>query len=162
LIGRLSLIRRELRINRVESDLNQVVDSAFETFKSGPDSLLSKELSPLPKIMVDPDQMLKVVVNLMLNATEAVPADGHVRIETRKEANWVVLTVTDNGCGMKSEFLRHGLFRPFQTTKKNGLGIGMFQSKMIVEAHGGRIAVASEQGNGTTFQVFLPLVTQTK
>jgi putative PEP-CTERM system histidine kinase len=162
LIGRLSLIRRELRINRVESDLNQVVASAFETFKNGPDLLLSKDLSPLPKIMIDPDQMLKVVVNLLLNATEAVPAEGRVRIETKLDSNWVVLTVADNGCGMNGEFMRNGLFRPFQTTKKNGLGIGMFQSKMIVEAHGGRIAVASEQGNGTTFQVFLPVVAQTK
>ena len=49
------------------------------------------------------------------------------------------------------------MFRPFQTTKKSGLGIGMFQSKMIVEAHRGRITVASEPGKGTTFQVFLPV-----
>jgi signal transduction histidine kinase len=69
----------------------------------------------------------------------------------------VVLTVADNGCGMSPEFLDRSLFRPFQTTKQNGLGIGMFQSKMIVVAHGGRIAVASEPGQGTTFQVFLPI-----
>ena len=61
-----------------------------------------------------------------------------------------------NGCGMSPDFIARSLFRPFQTTKKNGLGIGMFQSKMIVEAHGGRIAVASQPGAGTTFQVFLP------
>jgi signal transduction histidine kinase len=58
---------------------------------------------------------------------------------------------------MTEEFLTRSLFRPFQTTKKNGLGIGMFQSKMIVEAHGGRIAVESIPGQGTTFRVFLPL-----
>jgi signal transduction histidine kinase len=80
-----------------------------------------------------------------------------VRIETRSEPNWVVLAVEDNGCGMSPEFIAGGLFRPFQTTKKSGLGIGMFQSKMIVEGHGGRITVASEPGKGTTFQVLLPL-----
>jgi len=70
---------------------------------------------------------------------------------------YVFLKVRDNGCGMSQEFLNKNLFRPFQTTKKHGLGIGMFQSKMIVEAHGGRIIVESEAGKGTTFRVALPL-----
>ena len=61
---------------------------------------------------------------------------------------------------MSPEFLNRSLFRPFQTTKKSGLGIGMFQSKMIVEAHGGRIEVESELGKGTTFRVFLPVQRQ--
>ncbi|MGN6553372.1 MAG: ATP-binding protein, partial [Verrucomicrobiota bacterium] len=66
------------------------------------------------------------------------------------------LAVTDNGCGMSSEFLERSLFRPFQTTKKKGIGIGMFQSRMIVEAHRGRIEVDSALGKGTTFRVFFP------
>jgi signal transduction histidine kinase len=68
-----------------------------------------------------------------------------------------VVTVADDGCGMDGEFISRSLFRPFQTTKKNGFGIGMFQSRMIVEAHGGRIDVESQLGKGTTFRVFLPL-----
>ena len=67
-----------------------------------------------------------------------------------------MLTVSDNGCGMSAAFLKESLFRPFQSTKKNGLGIGMFQSRMIVEAHGGSIQVESEAGKGTTFRVSLP------
>ena len=58
---------------------------------------------------------------------------------------------------MSADFLRDSLFRPFQTTKKKGLGIGMFQSKMIVEAHRGNIEVESEPGKGTKFGVYLPL-----
>jgi signal transduction histidine kinase len=65
--------------------------------------------------------------------------------------------VTDNGCGMSQEFISRSLFRPFQTTKKNGLGIGMFQSKMIVEAHQGKIEVESEPGHGATFRIYLPV-----
>jgi signal transduction histidine kinase len=80
-----------------------------------------------------------------------------VCIETTHRNGWVVLAVTDNGCGMSAEFRNRSLFRPFQTTKKTGLGIGVFQSKIIVEAHGGRIEVESELGKGTTFRVLLPV-----
>ncbi|HZF02185.1 MAG TPA: ATP-binding protein, partial [Methylomirabilota bacterium] len=66
---------------------------------------------------------------------------------------------SDDGCGMNPDFLNRSLFRPFQTTKKNGIGIGMFQSKMIVEAHRGKIEVQSEPGRGTTFRVYLPVKT---
>jgi hypothetical protein len=58
---------------------------------------------------------------------------------------------------MAPEFISRSLFRPFQTTKKNGLGIGLFQSKMIVEAHQGSIQVESRPGQGTTFRILLPL-----
>jgi hypothetical protein len=112
-------------------------------------------------VTLDREQIGKVVTNLVLNAAEALSEGGHVRVTTHGEGNWAVLTVADNGCGMSADFIANGLFRPFQTTKKNGLGIGMFQSKMIVEAHGGRISVSSDPGKGTTFQVLLPLSKQT-
>ena len=98
--------------------------------------------------------MLKVVTNLVLNAREAVLPAGEVRIETAQGNGWVILTVADNGSGMAPEFLNRLLFRPFQTTKKNGLGIGLFQSKIIIEAHKGKVEVASQPGKGTTFRVF--------
>ncbi|NBS67248.1 MAG: PEP-CTERM system histidine kinase PrsK, partial [Betaproteobacteria bacterium] len=68
---------------------------------------------------------------------------------------WAVLTVGDNGCGMSERFVSESLFRPFRTTKPSGLGIGMFQSRSIIEAHGGRITVSSRPGEGTVFRVFL-------
>ena len=157
LIGRLSHLRHEQPIQAVEMDLNGVVNGALVGLEQAAGSLLEKDLRPVPKVMLDKEQFAKVVTNLVLNATEAVAQDGKVRIGTSVEGNSAVLTVADNGCGMSAEFLSRGLFRPFQTTKKSGLGIGMFQSKMIVEAHGGRIMVASEPGEGTTFQVFLPV-----
>jgi signal transduction histidine kinase len=58
---------------------------------------------------------------------------------------------------MSKEFIQRSLFQPFKTTKKQGMGIGLFHSKMIVEAHKGHIEVESEEGKGTTFRVFLPI-----
>jgi signal transduction histidine kinase len=78
-------------------------------------------------------------------------------VKTSQEDGQAVLAVADNGCGMSSDFLRGSLFRPFHTTKKQGLGIGLFQSKMIVEAHRGSIQVESDLGKGSTFRVILPL-----
>jgi signal transduction histidine kinase len=102
--------------------------------------------------------MLKVATNLIFNAREAVAqSSGQVQIQTSQTNGWAVLAIADNGCGMSREFMERSLFRPFQTTKKSGLGIGMFQSKMIVEAHKGKIEVESETGKGTTFRIFLPL-----
>jgi signal transduction histidine kinase len=160
LIERLSLLRRELAIQPTESDLNEVVSQALVGWEKTSDVDLVKDLHALPKVSLDREQMLKVVTNLVLNATEAVSGKGRVRVETNQRNGWVVLAVADNGCGISAEFLARSLFRPFQTTKKKGLGIGMFQSKMIVEAHGGRIEVESEQGKGSTFRVLLPVQPQ--
>jgi len=157
LIGRLSLLRHELQIKSVESDLNEVVAKALAGWEEAAGVSLIKNLRPLPKIPLDQEQMLKVVTNLVLNAREAVLPAGEVHIETMRSNGWVILTVSDNGCGMAPEFLSRSLFRPFQTTKKNGLGIGLFQSKMIVEAHKGRVQVESQPGKGTTFRIILPL-----
>jgi putative PEP-CTERM system histidine kinase len=160
LIGRLGSIRHELQIKPVESDLNELVSKSLAGWEEVAGINLKKDLAPLPKVLFDPEQMLKVATNLIFNAREAVPpASGEVHIGTHQNNGWAVLAISDNGCGMSPEFLSRSLFRPFQTTKKNGLGIGMFQSKMIVEAHKGKIEVESQTGKGTTFRVFLPLRT---
>jgi putative PEP-CTERM system histidine kinase len=160
LIGRLSLLRHELQIKPVESDLNEVVVKSLAGWEEAAGVSLIKNLGSLPKVPLDQEQMLKVVTNLVLNAREAVLPSGEVRIETAQSNGWVILTVSDNGCGMAPDFLSRSLFRPFQTTKKNGLGIGLFQSKMIVEAHKGRVQVESQPGKGTTFRIILPLLKQ--
>jgi len=155
-IGRLSLLRSELVTRPVETDLNELIGEAVAGLESEPGFVVSRELSPLPKLALDREQIAKVVTNLVLNAKESMSGRGRVELATRQENGWAVLSVRDQGCGMSASFIERSLFRPFQTTKKNGLGIGMFQSKMIVEVHGGRIAVESEPGKGTTFLVYLP------
>src|SRR5438552_9462220 len=118
------------------------------------------KLQPLPKLKADREQLRSVITNLLLNARDAVGKGGQVAVETSQSDGWIAISVADNGCGMSPAFLRDSLFRPFQTTKKKGLGIGMFQAKMIVEAHCGTVQVQSEIGSGTTFHVMLPLQSQ--
>jgi hypothetical protein len=107
--------------------------------------------------LLDDEQLAKVMTNLLFNARDATEGRGEIRIQTGIVAGWACLAVSDNGCGMTPEYVATSLFRPFQTTKKKGLGIGLFHSKKIVEAHQGRIDVQSEPGKGTTFKILLPL-----
>jgi putative PEP-CTERM system histidine kinase len=156
LIKRLSLLRQEISIQPVEADLNSAVIEALKCLEAAPSVELVKEFGSLPKVRLDPAQIQNVVVNLVLNAKDAINGCGRIRVETAQHNGWVVLTVTDSGCGMNPDFMQRSLFRPFQTTKKQGIGIGMFQCKMIVEAHHGKIEVQSELNKGTTFRILLP------
>jgi putative PEP-CTERM system histidine kinase len=155
--GRLTALRQRPDSRPVVADLNQLVNEAFDRLDQMPHVELTKELLPLPGILADCEQIRSVVTNLVLNARDAVGAEGRIGIRTEHLGGSVVLSVTDNGCGMSPSFLKESLFRPFQSTKKKGLGIGMFQSRMIVEAHGGSIRVESETGKGATFLVSLPV-----
>jgi len=157
LIGRMTLLRQRLELQPIETDLNEVVTEALESLKGATGEGLVRSLAPLPKVLIDPAQIQKVVVNLLLNARDATGNAGEIRVETAHDDGWAALSVSDNGCGMSQEFVARSLFRPFQTTKKKGVGIGLFHSKMIVNAHRGRIEVKSEVGKGTTFRVLLPL-----
>jgi len=157
IIERLGALGSKLELRPSPVDLNLVVEQAIENVNGMPGIEFAKEFEPLPKLMVDSDQLRSVVTNLLLNARDAVGERGRIEVKTGSQDGWAALSVSDDGCGMTPSFLRDSLFRPFKTTKKKGLGIGMFQSKMIIEAHHGSIRVKSDVGKGTTFQVLLPL-----
>jgi putative PEP-CTERM system histidine kinase len=160
LIGRLTALRH-LELKLAEVDVNLLVDDAVKALNGTANIKVVKQLSLQSKLSLDRDQFGSVITNLLLNARDAVGPGGEVRIETSRSGDWAIVSIADNGCGMSPEFLKSSLFRPFQTTKKKGLGVGMFQSKMIVEAHRGKIWVESEPAVGTTFRVMLPLNNQT-
>ena len=159
-ISRLTALRH-LELNLAEVDVNLIVDDALRALNGSANVKLTKRLGMQPKVRLDREQFGSVITNLLLNACDAVGPKGEIKIETTQSDNWAVVSISDNGCGMSPAFLKSSLFRPFQSTKKKGLGIGMFQSKMIVEAHRGRITVNSEPAVGTTFRVMLPLNHQT-
>ena len=110
-------------------------------------------------VMVNPQEIKQVVLNLLVNALDSIDAAGHVRVGVRRSGYEVVLTVTDDGCGMTDEVLEH-LFEPFFTRRRSGQGTGLGLSIVhrIVADHGGRIeATSTGAGNGSTFRVTLPL-----
>jgi signal transduction histidine kinase len=139
-----------------ELDLNTLVEDVLKEFNGVSGQKITRQLAPLPNVVADGEQLRSVVTNLLINARDAVGSHGEIKIETSLAEGGVTLAVTDNGCGMSEDFVTRSLFRPFHTTKKKGVGIGMFQSKLIIEAHRGKIAVKSKVGEGTTFRVFLP------
>jgi hypothetical protein len=110
---------------------------------------------------VDGEEIGKVIINLIMNALDAINEKGTVAVETATDGEKIVLRVRDNGCGTTEEYLKNHLFKPFRTTKKKGLGIGLYQCKQIVEAHGGTIHLESELGRGTVVNVYLPAVKNT-
>jgi len=158
--SRLSLLREKLEIRPVEADLNQVVTATLANLNGALVGCVVENLQPVPKVFADAEQIQKVLTNLILNAKDAAGGEGEIRVTTGTRDEWVELTVKDNGCGMTNEFMDHSLFRPFRTTKPKGTGIGLFQSKMIVEAHKGLLEAESREGQGSTFRVLLPVKEQ--
>jgi signal transduction histidine kinase len=155
--SRLRPLSKELELERVESDLNRLVTNTVKGLDNALKASLVQELGPALTIDVDPEQIQKVLTNLLLNANEATTDDGVIRVSTEDRNGWAVVSVSDDGCGMSRDFIARSLFKAFQSTKKRGLGIGLFHSKKVVEAHGGKLEVESEPGKGTTFRVVLPL-----
>jgi signal transduction histidine kinase len=90
------------------------------------------------------------------NALDATPQNGKVSIRARSGQEGVVVEVEDNGCGMTEEFVRERLFKPFQSTKANGMGIGAYESFRYIQDLGGRIEVISEPGRGSLFRLVFP------
>jgi signal transduction histidine kinase len=111
---------------------------------------------PVP-VVVDPGQVRQVLLNLLINALEAAPAGGTVRVRVATGADrWVTLRVEDDGCGLPPA-LGPRIFAPFVSTKETGLGLGLSICKRIVEAHGGTIEAGNRPEGGAAFTVRLPL-----
>lgn len=158
MILKLGSLRRELQLNVKPCRLDLLCEEVLDGLGAGMNGSksLTRDLSPVPEQEIDEEAMRSVVTNLVTNAHESLHGPGEVKISTRTDSRGVELVVADNGCGMSPEFVKTLLFRPFHTTKTNGLGIGMFQCKKIIEAHGGCLSVESKPGNGTRFTVLVP------
>lgn len=156
----LAFSRHEIPERRV-LDLNDVIIGAEELLRRllGANITLSTSLHPgAVPILADPGQMEQVLMNLVVNARDAMATGGVLRLETAApSASWAMLTVVDTGCGM-DETTRERIFEPFFTTKADvGTGLGLATVFGIVQQGGGHIEVESAPGAGTTFRVSWPL-----
>lgn len=157
-IDRLSSLPRGLELRKRPLDIGEIAEKSLMkiAFPAEKDVTFKREIEACPPVLVDPEAFEMVILNLLLNAFEAIQASGEISITARPEGSSVTLSVADTGRGMTPEYMETSLFRPFKSTKKNGLGIGLFQCKSIIEAHGGSIEVTSSAMAGTTFSIRLP------
>ena len=102
------------------------------------------------------DRLEHVIGHLVQNALDATSERGQVRVSVTREAGFALIEVADTGVGMSAQFQRERLFKPFETTKQSGMGIGVYESQQYVAGLGGRIAVESSEGAGTRVRVLLP------
>jgi len=143
-----------------KSDLNTTVEHAVmlgrqQAMAKGIEIALHKDPS-LPEVEHDSDQIHQVLLNLLLNAQQAIDQKGRIAVTVVRKGQSAVIEVADNGRGIAPDHLPN-IFRPFYTTKGDGTGLGLSLARRIVEDHQGRIDVSSTVGKGTTFAVVLPL-----
>ncbi len=138
-------------------DLGEVIERIIRT-KAGLGARIDVENRPGLRALAHEDRIERVIGHIVQNAVEAAQnGDARVGLRTYRDDLHAVVEIVDNGVGMSEAFVRERLFRPFQTTKPQGMGIGMNESYQYVSGIGGRISVESNPGRGTRFCVILPL-----
>lgn len=164
-IQRLTALKHGEEMAMAPTDIEWILDSVMtRTGASGrPGFTVQRRFVGLPPVTGDSLLIDRVLTNLVTNALEAMPDGGLLAIETEdfhepgSGGRWAVVRIRDTGVGMTPTFLRHRLFQPFATTKKKGWGLGLYQCRSIVEAHGGSLKASSQPGLGTEFRLALPL-----
>jgi two-component system NtrC family sensor kinase len=155
---------RQRKPDKTMSDLNSVVNEGISLVEN---QALFQNIKitlnldeELPKVVIDPSQIVRVFINLFVNAAEAMEGKGELNITSRvdQKANYIEIEVSDTGMGIPKENLDN-IFDPFFTTKEtgHGVGLGLAISYGIIKEHKGAIFVESEVGKGTTFTVRLPI-----
>ena len=159
-IGQLLEFSRPLTMNRKDSAIEPILQHTVKMIeeqarKKGID-IRTEFPEGVPDLFIDPDKMTQVFLNLSLNAVNAMDTGGTLSLKiSRPEVRTIRVDVADKGTGIRPDELGR-IFDPYFTTRPSGTGLGLPIAQRIVEAHGGKIAVASQQGKGTVFSVFLP------
>lgn len=148
---------RSPRLQRTDPDslLLSVVSQASHTAQQG---RIALEFTPQPgsEIECDPEQLKQVLLNLVINAIEASPADSQIHLRSIKNGGCIAIEVEDHGNGISDAIAEH-IYDPFFTTKPGGTGLGLAISSMIVSQHNGTLSCCTNSAGGTTFRIELPV-----
>jgi signal transduction histidine kinase len=142
-------------------DLNALIDKVLLLTRkirhAGQIELIWNPTEGLPLVPLVAEGIQQVCINLVLNAVAAMPDGGQLQIKTcqTNAPDGIQLTIKDTGTGIESTQMER-IFEPFYSTRPEGLGLGLFISKKIIEQHDGQIEVESSPANGTTFHIWLP------
>ena len=147
---------RTKKLNKLSVDIVTFINKVIPAVPVPTNILITKNLEKFDVVM-DPDKITQVLINLITNARDAMPPEGgEINITTKKTATMCQIFIKDNACGMSEETLSH-LFEPLFTTKLKGIGLGLPIVKEIIDAHQGKITVTSTKNVGTTFKIEIPL-----
>lgn len=149
------------QVNRAPSDLaalvREVLDFTEPEHQAAGIVVHVDMPSSLPLVMIDTEAIRRVLINLLVNARQAMPGGGELIVQIRREGPWAELAITDTGVGMDEEQLAK-CFDLYWSTKRGGTGLGLSTVQRTIAEHGGSVRVLSEPGRGTSFTVCVPLV----
>jgi signal transduction histidine kinase len=167
-VVRRSVAHQDNFLIKVELDLNDLLREAARDARSRDGSrdgrsAIKLDLEPLPPVWGDPIYLKEAFLSVLQNGLEAGGARGSVGVRTSlvsgARRTFASVEIDDDGPGIPSEFRRHRLFRPFQTTKVGGVGLGLYAAREILRHHAGRIAALEAPGGGARFRILLPAET---
>ncbi len=162
IIKKILYFGRQTHPKEAQTDLNKLIGEWLDVFesrcaKSGVRIVVERD-EAVPMVTGDPAQLNQVLVNVVINAIQAMPAGGTLTIKTMRREGWVSIIVEDTGQGIEEEHMDN-IFLPFFTTKEvdEGTGLGLSVVYGIVNEHGGRIEVDSKKGHGSSFELKFPI-----
>ncbi len=151
---------RPPKMKKEKTDIIGVVDRTIrlvsDTLAKNNIEVTKDYTDSIPLIRVDPSQLQQLFLNLILNAIEAMPKGGELKISTQLERKEILIAFSDTGRGVPSK-LKKKIFEPFYTTREHGTGLGLAIAHKIVENYGGRITLESKVGKGSTFKILFPI-----
>lgn len=158
-IGELLEFARPSDIRTIPTSFSEILHHSLRLVKADAERInvtITPRMQPLPPVHMDPDRITQVLLNLYLNALQAMPEGGELLITAQADTNSVTLAIEDTGCGIPKEEMAH-IFDPFYTTKSKGTGLGLAVVAKIMEAHGGGVSVTARETGGTIFTLTFPV-----